>query len=79
MGQITHYFDKIGVATIKLEAELAVDDNIRIGSPTASVEQTVESMQINHEPVSQANVGEEIGLKVKEPVREGDSVYLIKE
>lgn len=67
------------MATIKLEAELAVDDNIRIGSPTASVEQTVESMQINHEPVSQANVGEEIGLKVKEPVREGDSVYLIKE
>jgi putative protease len=44
---------------------------------TTSVEQTVDSMQIEHKDVQKADAGLSIGLKVNDRVREGDTVYQI--
>lgn len=77
VGRVTHYFTKIGVAVVELSAPLAVGDRIRIRGPTTDFEQTVESMQIEHENVERAEAGQSIGLKVKERVREKDRVYKI--
>jgi len=77
VGRVTHYFTKISVAVVELSAPLAVGDRIRIRGPTTDFEQTVESMQIEHENVERAEAGQSIGLKVKERVREKDRVYKI--
>ena len=71
IGKVTHYFDKIKVAAIKLNAPLKVGDQIRIVGGEVDFKQKVSSMEINHQKINKAKKGEEIGLKVKEKVREG--------
>jgi len=78
IGEVTHYFSKISVGAIKLSGTLKVGDKIRFKGATTDFEQVVESMQIEGQNVEQAGPGDEIGLKVKERVREGDTVYKLE-
>ncbi len=76
LGQITHYFDKIEVAVIKLDGVLKVGDNIRVvGGETTDFEQEVESMEAEHQKIKKAKKGESIGLKLKEKARVGYKVF----
>jgi len=77
IGKVAHYFTKIEVAVIDLTAPLSAGDRITIKGATTDFEQTVDSMQIEHENVKAAKAGDSIGLKVKERVRESDVVYKI--
>jgi len=75
IGKVAHYFTKIGVGVIELSDELKVGDRISIEGMTTNLQQTVDSMQIEHENVKSAGPGQSIGLKVEQRVREGDLVY----
>ena len=75
VGKIAHYFTNIGVGVIELSDELKVGDRISIEGATTNVQQTVQSMQIEHKEVQTAKAGDAIGLKVDQRVREGDLVY----
>jgi len=75
VGKITHYYTKIGVGVIELSDKLSVGDRISIEGVTTNIQQTVDSMQIEHKNISSANAGQSIGLKVAQKVREGDLVY----
>ena len=79
VGKITHYFGKIGVAIIEASKEIKVGDTIHIKGSTSDFEQSVDSMQVEHENVEKAKKGDVIGLKVKDKVREGDEVYKVSE
>jgi len=75
IGQVTHFFSKIGVAVIELTAPLAVGERILVKGPMTDFEQVVESMQIEHENIPKAEAGQSIGLKMAEQTRERDVVY----
>jgi len=75
VGHIAHFFSKIGVAVVELTGPLAVGDTIVVKGPTTDFEQTVDSMQIEHNNVQRAEAGQSIGLKVADRVREKDLVY----
>ncbi len=75
VGKITHFFPKINVAVIELRTSLKVGDTIAVKGPSTDFEQTVDSMQIEHKNLEVAEAGQSIGLKVKERVRETDTVY----
>jgi len=75
IGTVTHYFSHLGVAAIQLQGELRVGDTIRIKGHTTDFQQSVESMQIEHEFVQQAGAGQNIGIRVVEHTREHDHVY----
>jgi len=77
IGKVTHFFTKISVAVIELKAPISVGDRILIKGPTTNLEQTVESMEIEHEKVTRAEAGQSIGLKVSARVRENDTAYKI--
>ena len=78
VGEISHYFTKIGVAAIKItDGELKVGDTIHVKGHTSDFKQQVESMQIEHEMVDVARPGDDIGSKVAEHAREGDAVYKV--
>ncbi len=77
IGEIKHYFDKVGVATLKLEESLKVGDRIRIKGVATDFEQHVSSMQVEKDNIVNAKKGDDVGLKVEEPVRKGDRVYLV--
>ena len=73
---VTHYFTNIGVAVIKLSADIKVGDTIQFQGSDTDFEQVVDSMQVEHEPIQEAKKGDEVGLKVKDKVKEGDKVLL---
>lgn len=77
IGEVTHYFDKIQVAAIKLSKPLKVGDAIKIQGHTTQFDQTVDSIQINHKSVQKAKKGDEIGIKVRDKARSGDDVYIV--
>ncbi|MFH1710167.1 MAG: translation elongation factor-like protein [bacterium] len=76
IGEIAHYFGKIGVAAIKMKSGLNVGDTIHIKGHTTDFEQVVDSIQIEHQSIPKAKKGDDIGIKVKDHVREGDEVFL---
>lgn len=75
VGKVAHFFTRINVAVVELKAPISVGDKILIKGPTTDLEQTIESMEIEHEKVTRAEAGQSIGLKVKDRVRENDTVY----
>ena len=76
VGKITHFFPKISVAVVELEDKVKVGEMLEIEGQEGKFEQKLDSMQINHVPVKDAKKGDAIGLKVLQPVREGDVVFL---
>jgi translation elongation factor EF-1alpha len=78
VGKITHYFSKIKVAVVKISSPIEVGDEVRItGGEDTDFKQPIKSMQQEHEKILKASKGKEIGLKVKDKVREGYKVFKI--
>jgi len=75
IGQVTHYFSKIGVMAVDLTDRLTVGEKIHVKGATTDTIVTVDSMQIEHRPVSEAGPGDSVGIKVSEKVRPGDAVF----
>jgi len=75
IGEITHFFPHVQAGVIKLKAPLEVGQSIKIKGHTTDFTQVVESMQIDRVPITKAEKGAEIGLKVTSRVRGGDLVY----
>jgi len=79
VGKVTHYFDKIGVAIVELDANLAVGDKIKFVRGGEDVfEQAVASIQIEHEKKESAKKGDVVGLKTEKEIKEGAEVYKIE-
>ncbi len=74
VGKVTHYFDKIGVAVLKLSAKLAVGDVVKFSGRGNEFTQAISSMQVNHNPVAAAKPKDDVAVKVDMPVKEGDVV-----
>ena len=76
IGVVTHYFPHVNAAVVKLKKPLAVGDSIWIQGSTTNFGQRVESMEIDHVTIQSAKKGDEIGLQVKDRVREHDLVVV---
>lgn len=75
IGRVTHYYSKIGVAILELDMPLKAGEKIAVIGSTTEVEQDVKSMQVDHQNIDSAEAGDLVGLKIKDKVREGDTVY----
>jgi len=79
VGVVTHYFDRISVAVLKVSGPLKIGDSIRFAARQGDFVQMVISMQINRKDILKAPKGSEIGLKTLRPVSEGDKVFMAVE
>lgn len=80
LGKVTHYFSKIGVGAIEItQGSLAVGEVIRVKGHTSNFTQKIDSMQIDGESVSEATVGQSVGIKMVDHAREHDVVYKVIE
>jgi len=77
IGNIVHYYDKIGVAVVKVLSPLKVGDRIKISGHDQEFEQEIASMQVEHQNIDQAKKGDDVGMKVDQPVKDGDEVYKV--
>ena len=80
VGTVTHFYDKISVAVVKLTAgSIKVGDEIKFKNQNGSeFAQKVESMQIEHAKIEIAKKGDEFGLKVQKEVKSGTEVHKVK-
>lgn len=78
IGKISHFYSKIGVGIVELKDALKTGDKIKIKGHSTDIEQTIDSIQIDHKDVAEAKSGDVIGLKVSDKVREGDKVYKVE-
>lgn len=76
IGTVTHYYDKIGVAVVKLTGgDLKVGDLLKLTKKDGEeFTQEVKSMQIEHADIDIAKKGDEFGLKVDAAVKAGTDV-----
>ena len=77
IGRVTHWFGGVQVAAIELTGDLSVGDTIHFVGHTTDLTQTVESMQIDRQNVTEAKAGDSIGIKVKDRVRPHDRVFKV--
>lgn len=77
IGKIIHFYDRLGVAIVKLSDKLNAGDTLHILGKHTDFTQIAESLQIEHTSVETATKGYEVGIKVNEIVHEGDKVFRV--
>mgnify|MGYP001154508286 CR=1 FL=1 len=77
IGEVSNFFVKPMVAAVKLSATLRVGDRIRVKGSSTDISLEVGSMQIDREPVESADTGAEVGIKLPERARAGDTVFKV--
>jgi selenocysteine-specific translation elongation factor len=79
VGVVVHFFDRILVAVLRVDKKVRLGDRLHFLGNRTDLEVTVASMQVDHKPVQEAAAGSEVAVKLTEPVRRGDAVYLLKD
>lgn len=77
VGEVTHWYDHIGVAVVKLSKGLSVGDKIKIKHGESEVEDTVASMQLDHKDLESAKKGQEIAIKISNKAKVGSTIEKI--
>ncbi|MDP8253070.1 MAG: translation elongation factor-like protein [Candidatus Kaelpia aquatica] len=79
IGIITNFYAKPSAAIIEITAKsLKSGDRIKIKGHTTDFEMDVNSMQVEHQIVSEILPGQIVGLGVKERVRLHDRVFKLR-
>ena len=80
IGIVVKFFAKPSVAAVEVtQGSIKAGDLLRYKGHTTDFTEAVISMEIDRQPIEEAKVGDTIGLKVKERVRENDKVYKVVE
>jgi len=79
IGRVVHYYNHLNVAVLKLTDSLKLGDRIHILGHVTDLTERVASMEINHQIAVWVKPGEDVAIKVNEPVREHDVVYRVIE
>lgn len=74
IGTVSDFFARPVVAGIKLTAPLKTGERVHIKGHTTDLEFVVDSMQINNVSVAEARAGDEVGIKIPDRARKGDTV-----
>ncbi len=77
---IVKFFAKPSVAALEITGGgIKVGDLLRYKGHTTDFTEQVTSMEVDNQSIEEAKVGDLVGLKVKERVRENDKVYKVVE
>jgi putative protease len=79
IGRVTHYYSHLSVAVLELTDHMNVGETVHFLGHTTDFTQRVNSMEVNHHHVVAVNPGDNVALKVIEPVREHDVIYRVTE
>ncbi len=75
IGVVTHFYGNISVGIVKFSKPVSKGAMVAFHGATTSFSQVIDSMQLDHKEIEVAPAGQEVGMKVKNKVREGDVVY----
>ncbi|MBI2027114.1 MAG: hypothetical protein HYS98_04840 [Deltaproteobacteria bacterium] len=76
IGTVTHFYNKIQVAIIDIENDhISLGDILFIKGPKTRFRQRVKSIEYNHQKISKAPEGYQIGLQVGARAFAGDKIF----
>ncbi len=76
IGIVSNYYSRISVAAVNLtDGSVSLGDTLHFLGHTTNFKSKVDSMQIEHQSVTEAKKGESVGIKISETARRGDKVY----
>ncbi len=75
IGVITHYYGKLGVAIVRFSQSVKTGTTLHFKGATTDFQEAIREMQYDHKDISATKKGQEVGIKVKQKVREGDEVF----
>lgn len=78
VGTVTHWYDKLGVAVVKLTGKLAKGARIKVKKGEEEFEDTVTSLQIDHKDVAAAKKGDDAAMKLSQKAKEGSGIFLVE-
>jgi selenocysteine-specific translation elongation factor len=78
VGQVTHYFDHLGVAVLALTESVRVGDTLHFLGHSTDFQQEVRSLQIEHKPVEEAKPGQDVAIKVIQRVHPNDAIFKVE-
>ena len=76
LGKVTHWYDNINVAVVRLTGSMKTGDKVKIKRGEEEFEEIIESMQLNHEPIKAGKKGQEIAIKLIGKTKDGAEVFL---
>ena len=76
VGTVTHWYDKLGVAVVKVTGKLARGASIKVKKGEEEFEDTVASIQIDHKDVDSAKKGADAAIKLTQKAKEGADVFV---
>ena len=78
IGTVTHWYDKLGVAVVKITGKLSKGNAVKIKKGDDEFEDTVSSIQIDHKDVVSAKKGDDAAIKLSQKAKEGAAVFLVE-
>jgi len=79
IGQVIHYWTRLGVAGVELTDSLKMGDWVHFCGATTDFQQRVTSMQIDRKFIVEVHAGQQVGIRVADRVRKGDTVFLMQD
>jgi putative protease len=77
VGEVTHFFDRLSVAVLKLTEPIRLGDTLHVLGHHTDFRQKLESMQIEHQEVTEARPGQDVAVKLAQKVHPGDTVFKV--
>ena len=74
-GKVTHYFGKVNVAVVKMDGDLKIGDTLYFLGRDIDFNQTIESMEIDHNQVEHVKAFQEVAIKVDHKAPKYTMVY----
>jgi hypothetical protein len=78
IGEVSHFYNHLSVAVLHIEKSLKLGDLVHFLGAHTDFGQEINSMQIEHQPVTEA-AGQDVAVLVRRRVRRGDAVYRVAE
>ncbi len=79
IGKVVHYYNHINVAVLSLTDSLKIGDKIHIIGHATDFTERVSSMEVEHHSIVWVKPGDNVAVKVNQPVHEHDIVFRVTE
>lgn len=79
IGKVVHYYNHIHVAVLSLTDSLKIGDKIHIVGHATDFTERISSMEVEHHSIVWVKPGDNVAVKVNQPVHEHDIVFRITE
>lgn len=78
VGTVTHWFGKVKVATVRLDAPVKLGDRVHVKGARDDFRARIKSMHLNHKPIEAADAGMEVGIQMPSRAHAGDKVMRVE-